>query len=392
MLFFSLPGIMVSPKREAEETLESSGNKKSREGTPLERTDPAFDIGGSDAAFDEDAMSVHGQGEIEEEFGKRGSEIDGLALPKNTPPSTDLQRGESGLALPKKGERKKYKTSGKSGQSGNGSSSQQKGKSSSNAGPQGTKNSQSDPNKMSDVLFSAGVDIREEEALLNSSVNASKSHQHATDVKIPPHPPFLHPDQVNQFMRRVCKEQSFSQNFAKNPEILRMMSSACESYMRDIITNSLVISRHRRKAVKLNSGRRSDTSVALKSIAMSQKKEEERRVKKRVALGLEKEDLENKMDSEETLHRASNITAGLRAGSKKQYGWLTSSTSKPTSIGGLTSGKVASAVAARGDSGLRFREAREEPGIVMRDLLYALENRRNGVHNIVSKGYARIRD
>ncbi|AQZ10274.1 TAF4 (YMR005W) [Zygosaccharomyces parabailii] len=383
---------MVSPKREAEETLESSINKRSKEGTPLEKTDPAFDIAGSDTPFDEE-ISTQGQEEIEGEFSKRAdNEVEGLALPKNTPPSTDLQKSDSGLALPKKGERKKYKTSGKSGHGGNASSSQQKGKGSSHTGPQGGKNSQSDPNKMSDVLFSAGVDIREEEALLNSSVNASKSHQHAVDVKVPPHPPFLHPDQVNQFMRRVCKEQSFSQNFAKNPEILRMMSSACESYMRDIITNSLVISRHRRKAVKLNSGRRSEISVALRSIAISQKKEEERRVKKRVALGLEKEDLDNKMDSEETLHRASNVTAGLRAGSKKQYGWLTSSTSKPTSLGGLTSGKVASAVAARGDSGLRFREAREEPGIVMRDLLYALENRRNGVHNIVSKGYARIRD
>ncbi|CAR27032.1 hypothetical protein ZYGR_0I03040 [Zygosaccharomyces rouxii] len=387
---------MVSPKREAEETLENATSiKKSRAGTPFGRTDPAFDIGNSEPGFDE-ASGAQGGEDVSTPFGQQqlGTEFEVLSLPKNAPPSTDLQRSDSGLSLPKKGEKKRGKPPGKTNQSGSVSAQQKSNASSSStgAGPQSSKNSQSDPNKMSDVLFSAGVDIREEEALLNSSVNASKSHLQSTDVKIPSHPPFLHPDQVNQFMRKVCKEQNFSQNFAKNPEILRMMSSACESYMRDVITNSLIISRHRRKAVKINSGRRSETSVALKSIAMNQKKEEERRVKKRVALGLEKEDLENKMDSEETLHRASNVTAGLRAGSKKQYGWLTSSTSKPTSLGGLTSGKVASAVAARGDTGLRFREAREEPGIVMRDLLYALENRRNGVHNVISKGYARIRD
>lgn len=377
---------MVSPKREAEETLENASNpKRSRTETPVGKTDPAFDIGNSEPGYNE-AIGADAGGDMATPFVQQqdsGAEFDSMTLPKNAPPSTDLQRSDSGLSLPKKGEKKRGKPPGKTSQGG--------GASSAGAGPQGSK-TQSDPNKMSDVLFSAGVDIREEEALLNSSVNASKSHLQPTDVKILPHPPFLHPDQVNQFMKKVCKEQNFSQNFAKNPEILRMMSSACESYMRDVITNSLIISRHRRKAVKINSGRRSETSIALKSIAVNQKKEEERRVKKRIALGLEKEDLENKMDSEETLHRASNVTAGLRAGSKKQYGWLTSSTSKPTSLGGLSSGKVASAVAARGDTGLRFREAREEPGIVMRDLLYALENRRNGVHNVISKGYARIRD
>lgn len=87
-------------------------------------------------------------------------------------------------------------------------------------------------------------------------------------------------------------------------------------------------------------------------------------------MGLEKEDYENKIDSEETLHRASNVTAGLRAGSKKQYGWLTSSVNKPTSLGAKSSGKVASDITARGESGLKFREAREEPGIVMR--IYSL--------------------
>lgn len=299
-----------------------------------------------------------------------------LGLPKEGS-DTSTTDGIS-LALPKGTEKKKHKNNTKS------------------AGPSGKSKGESqqkphtDPNKMHDVLISAGVDLKEEEALLNSSVAATKAQ--AANVVIPKHPPFLHPEQVSKFMANVAKSQHFNGNFSKNSEILDMMSSACENYMRDILTNTIVVSRHRRRGVKVNSGRRSQVAVALRSFALNQKKEEERRMKKRIALGLEKEDYENKLDSEETLHRASNVTATLRAGSKKQYGWLTSSVNKPASIGVRSQGKVATEIAARGDTGLKFREAREEPGIVMRDLLFALEHRRVGVHNVISKGYARIRD
>lgn len=288
---------------------------------------------------------------------------------------------------------------------------------SSNSGTNNNKSvgnkTQTDPNKMQDVLLSAGVDIREEEALLTGSVTATRNQAKNNSntggggsssgngsnnsMTVPPHLPFLHPDQLSKFMKRVSKEHHFDHNYLKNltknnGEILNMVSTSCETYMRDIITNALIISRHRRRGVQLNTGRRSEVAIALKSIAQSQKKEEERRLKKRIALGLEKEDLENKVDSEETLHRASNVTAGLRAGTKKQYGWLTASVAKPTTSTIKSVGKIANEIAARGESGLRFREAREEPGIVMRDLLFALENRRNGVHNVITKGYARIRD
>ncbi|KAL3230249.1 Transcription initiation factor TFIID subunit 4 [Nakaseomyces bracarensis] len=300
-----------------------------------------------------------------------------LALPKveSNTSNTDVVA----LALPKGSDKKKNKANAK-----NGTGASGKGKNDAQQKPQ------SDPNKMQDVLISAGVDLKEEEALLSSSVTATKAQ--SASVVIPQHPPFLHPDQVSKFMSNVAKAQHFNDNFSKNPEILDMISSACENYMRDIITNTMVVSRHRRRGVKVNSGRRSQVAVALRSLAINQKKEEERRMKKRIALGLEKEDYENKMDSEETLHRASNVTATLRAGSKKQYGWLTSSVNKPASIGVRSQGKVATEIAARGDTGLKFREAREEPGIVMRDLLFALEHRRIGVHNVISKGYARIRD
>ncbi|QLL35063.1 hypothetical protein HG536_0H04390 [Torulaspora globosa] len=380
--------IMYSPvKREGAGGGESA-KKRSKSNTSFDDTEAAFDLAPQQKVISEE-MPHSGTGGFSADVPTALDNFatDNATMPKTTQPSMDIKRNSSttGLALPKKDEKKKVKVQGKQSLS---SSMQQK----ETVGGKSAQATQSDPNKMQDVLFSAGVDIREEEALLSSSVNASKSQTQVVNVQIPKHPPFLHPEQLSAFMRKVCKTQSFPQNFSKNPEVLRMVSTACEMYIKDIVANSLVISRHRRKAVKVNSGRRNEVAMVLRSIAIAEKKDEERRIKKRIALGLEKEDLENKMDSEETLHRASNVTAGLRAGSKKQYGWLTSSTSKPTTLGTKSHGMVAAAVAARGDSGLRFREAREEPGIVMRDLLYALENRRNGVHNVISKGYARIRD
>ncbi|KOG97351.1 Taf4p [Saccharomyces eubayanus] len=386
-----------SPKRPSDGTEEPASNRpKYNHSVP--ETKPAFNLSpGKTSNLPNSSPSPTRTKPSTDSSAPRNNvmgRMEDSSLPKNTPPTTNLKMESNtdtkktssspvGLALPKKDDKKKNKATGKA------DSKDSTGKSALSG-----QNAQqhSDPNKMQDVLFSAGVDIREEEALLNSSISASKSQVQINNVRVPKHLPFLHPEQVSTYMRKVGKEQNFNLTFTKNPEILNMMSSACENYMKDILTNAIVISRHRRKAVKINSGRRSEVSMALRAVALIQKKEEERRVKKRIALGLEKEDYENKIDSEETLHRASNVTAGLRAGSKKQYGWLTSSVNKPTSLGAKSSGKVASDIAARGESGLKVREAREEPGIVMRDLLFALENRKNGVQTIISKGYAKIRD
>lgn len=255
---------------------------------------------------------------------------------------------------------------------------------------------QTDPDKLSDALFSAGVDIREEEALLNSSMNITKSSAQAgaqaINNQIPPQPPLLHPTHIASFMKKVGSEQNFNQDFSKAHDVLSLMSTACEFFMTDIITNSLVISRHRRRSIKLNSGRRSEVSRALRDLAIQQKEQEERRVKRRISMGLEKETAEAKMETDETLHRASNATANMMiAGGKKKYSWLNAG-AKANNNSVKVLGKVSSDVAARGEIGIRYREAREEPGIVMRDLLNALENRRVGVNKVIPKGYARIRD
>lgn len=293
---------------------------------------------------------------------------------------------------------------------------------------------QTDPNKMQDVLLSAGVDIKQEEAILNSTVynkqqqslyqmnnnnngynynsNNNLINNNMNNIIIPPHPPFLHPDQVLDFMKKVTKEQFFQINNSLNnitnnnnsntnttsrkelDDVIQLISSSCEHYIRDIITQTIIISRHRRSGVNWNNGQRSEIQTNLRLIALQMKKDEDKRLKKRITLGLEKENLDSNIDSQETLHRASNVTATLRAGTKKQYGWLkAASINKPINNTNKSLGKIANEIVARGEIGLKFKDAREEPGIVMRDLLFALENRHfQGVQTILSKGYSRIRD
>ena len=164
-----------------------------------------------------------------------------------------------------------------------------------------TKPQQSDPDKLSDALLSAGVDIREEEALLSSTVARTKATGISANNQVPSHPPFLHPKNISDFMKRIASEQNFHQDFNKNTDILGLMSTACELYMRDVITNSLILSIHRRKGVKLNTGRRSEVSRSLRDLALRQKTQEERRVQRRIALGLEKQTTDARLDTEEKM-------------------------------------------------------------------------------------------
>ncbi|AMD20136.1 HCL015Cp [Eremothecium sinecaudum] len=313
--------------------------------------------------------------------------IDGLALPQTSLPSTTLVLPKSKVSHANDNKKSPHKVQKPVLNNKAGTTSMKK-----HTQGAGAPKQQSDPEKLSDALLSAGVDIKEEEALLNSTVVSMKPNSRVSNSQIPPHPPLLHPSHVAIMMKKVAAEQNFNQDFSKSHDLLSLMSTACELYMRDIITNSIIISRHRRKAVKLNSGRRSEITMVLRDLALKQREQEESRVKRRIALGLEKQTLDPKLDSGETLHRASNATANMMiAGGKKKYSWLTSGSKvNPSDL--KNAGKVSSAVAARGDLGIKYREAREEPGIVMRDLLRALENRRVSVSNTIAKGYARIRD
>ncbi|SCU91196.1 LAFA_0F02388g1_1 [Lachancea sp. 'fantastica'] len=399
-----------SPKRQGSPGPENSGLKKAKRednDTLLEDEGPAFEIGSGTASESLEPGSTDFGSDMPTPF---DSMVDratsGVVLPESKTPTTNLVNSTSVAAQDKKKGKpkgmqqttKKMQQSvqaGGSNVSGNsGGTTSGPGNSTANANQPSSK-MQTDPDKLSDALFSAGVDIREEEALLNSSMNITKNSAQHSDMALnntlPPQVPLLHPSQVADYMKKVGTEQNFNQDFSKAHDVLSLMSSACEAFMRDIITNSLVLSRHRRRSIKLNSNRRSDVSRALRDIAIQQKEQEEKRVKRRISMGLEKETAEAKVETEETLHRASNATANMMTGGKKKYSWLNAGP-KTNNNSVKVLGKVSSDVAARGEIGIRYREAREEPGIVMRDLLNALENRRVGVNTVIPKGYARIRD
>ncbi|CEP63403.1 Taf4p LALA0_S08e01640g [Lachancea lanzarotensis] len=402
-----------SPKRPGSQGPENSSLKKAKRednnDTLLEDEEPAFEIGSGTASESLEPGTTDFGSDMPTPF---DSMVDrptssGVVLPESKTPTTNLVNSTNATTQDKKKIKpkgmqqttKKMQQSvqaGGSNPSGNGSGTTNgSGNAAANPNQAASSKMQTDPDKLSDALFSAGVDIREEEALLNSSMNITKNSAQYSDTALnntlPPQVPLLHPSQVADFMKKVGTEQNFNQDFSKAHDVLSLMSSACEAFMRDIITNSLVLSRHRRRSIRLNSNRRSDVSRALRDIAIQQKEQEEKRVKRRISMGLEKETAEAKVETEETLHRASNATANMMTGGKKKYSWLNAGP-KANNNSVKVLGKVSSDVAARGEIGIRYREAREEPGIVMRDLLNALENRRVGVNTVIPKGYARIRD
>ncbi|SCU81733.1 LAMI_0B07448g1_1 [Lachancea mirantina] len=371
-----------SPKRGSSNVRDENSAKKPKtepSDTVSNGEGPAFELGAGSRHASLDPGSSDFSTNLPTPFDNLDEEEGQDAnLPESSAPATNLvdmpKKSDQGLALPQKTNKKLGSVQNQG--SGTGQSSSKI----------------TDPDKLSDALLSAGVDIREEEALLSSTVSMGKPGATAANTQIPSHPPVLHPAHVAGYMKKVAGEQNFYQDFSKSTDVVGMVSAACETFMRDIITNSLVVSRHRRRSVKLNVGRKSEVSRLLRDLAVKQKEQEERRVKRRIAMGLEKEAAEDKLETEETLHRASNATANMMiAGGKKKYSWLNAG-SKNTNNAVKVVGKVSSDVAARGEIGIRYREAREEPGIVMRDLMSALENRRMGVSSVISKGYARIRD
>ncbi|OWB82913.1 hypothetical protein B5S33_g1542 [[Candida] boidinii] len=236
--------------------------------------------------------------------------------------------------------------------------------------------------QLTDAVAAAGVNIEAEEKALVSGLSASKRQIEPNN--------FLKTHQLAWFVKKSMDDMGLDMEI--DNDVLSTMSSACETYMASIITDSLVLSRHRRKPVvtktkpATSAATRSDVSRALRDIATRQKEKEEKRLKRRILLGLDTEEKE-KTDATTDEHRATNATAAMMmSGSKqKKYSWMLSGSAP----GG---GGRANSIQARGDTGIRYREARQEPGIVPRDLLAAIENRRVGVTNTLVKGYSKLRD
>lgn len=264
-----------------------------------------------------------------------------------------------------------------------------------------------DPEKLSDTLISAGVDLKAEEAFLkstmnessggNANMNSSTNQQSSTQRQKQPivmSTPFLDPRQLAHFMNKIVSLNGIRQNFDNESQILELLTNATQEWMANIITNSIVVSRHRRRTAATNRSKRSEISKALREIAIEEKKLEDKRIQKRKILGIDNDDNE-KHGSDETLHKATNATVAMMTGGNKskKYSWMT---------GGAGAGGLGGASGSSGNSknsksigmegGVRFREAREEPGIAVRDLLTALEKKRMGVENVIAKGYANLKD
>lgn len=256
-----------------------------------------------------------------------------------------------------------------------------------------TKSTQSDnPEVLTDAVAASGVNIRaEEEAMLHGLSISKKQIEHNT---------FLKPHQLSWFAQKTLEEQGIKSVTIDN-EVGNLISASCEDYMTSIITDLIVMMRHRRhlsdkstkdmiskgsnkskiSKVLANSGAnsKSELSRALRDLASKHKEREEKRIRRRTMLGLVEEKPEEVLAQD---HKQTNITASMMmSGSKKQkYSWMQAGSTQSASIN------------SRGDNGIRYREAREEPQVVMRDLIAALENRRIGVSNALLKAYARLKD
>ncbi|KAK8440291.1 transcription initiation factor TFIID subunit 4 [Candidozyma auris] len=286
-----------------------------------------------------------------------------------------------------------------------------------------TQPTKEDPDQYKDAIHAAGVDISREEELLSTNYNrvplsiqqqqfANRQRQLYGSLNA-----FLQPYHVGLFMNRTARENGVFQNFMADPEMLEFMSAACKEWLSNIITKTITLSRHRRRGIptlvqsrgsnktKSPSSQRSDVSKELRNIALRHKEQEEQRVAKRLALGVENRDevapeSSNKAGAEETLHRAANATAAMMTGgssTRKKYSWM-----KSGGGGGGDDGKTGASkdggpkqsplISSRGDNGLRFREIRTGNMVTTKDLLGVLEDERMGTSKAVIKGYAKLKD
>ncbi|RLV94543.1 Transcription initiation factor TFIID subunit 4 [Spathaspora sp. JA1] len=288
-----------------------------------------------------------------------------------------------------------------------------------------------DPSKLNDAIAAAGVDIQQEEELLfqqqlNRNTDVSKDLKQI--IKTSQAPAFLNNYHLAAFLNKVAKENGIHQNFLQDGDMLELVSGACENWLSRIATKTIMLSRHRRRGIPANTtatgGKRShhhhhggsntiprsDASRELRNLAIKQKELEEKRVSKRILLGLErsandpngdadgKAGGESKAGAEETLHRATNETVNFMTGRvKKKYSWMNSGAEAGGSDLGKSGtdkdgGKISPIISIRGDNGLRFREIRSGNSIVMKDILGALEDERRGVDKAIIKGYAKLKD
>ncbi|ODQ70694.1 hypothetical protein LIPSTDRAFT_44513, partial [Lipomyces starkeyi NRRL Y-11557] len=260
-----------------------------------------------------------------------------------------------------------------------------------------------DPNDFSDALLSAGVDLREEEQLLSSSIPI-RAQSFKTPGAITPSGslgpiPSLNDgallstfDMTADATLHAHRRMPFLDMHVKDNDVLVLISLACQEWLSNILTSAVVTSRYRRESGNSTSNA-SDVAKSLRQIAI-QDKEREDKYKISKSAGKAHDGEKGAHATEEVMHRAANATAAMMvSGGRKKYSWMTSggSGSSSPSVGG-SAGGGSKKDSSTGSHGIRIREAKEEQGVVMRDLLTVLENERVGVQKALTKGWTRLRD
>lgn len=241
-----------------------------------------------------------------------------------------------------------------------------------------------DPDQLTDVLLSAGVDLQEETSHLTNSLNNDGaganggSAQPVVDVNNL----FLDFTNLARLVERQAKEQGLRALIdVESPDLAGLLAAACEEWIAEILTSTALYSRHRRLS---QNEQTSAVGRALRHIVNQDKEAEQRHQQQKIAMGIGSAGDSKSKESEETMHRAANDTALMMTAGKKRYSWLSSGSAGAT--------HAAPAPRARESETTRFKEVKEEQAVVLRDLLAALEEKHMGVRKVLIKGYSRARD
>lgn len=240
-----------------------------------------------------------------------------------------------------------------------------------------------DPDQLSDVISAVGLDLKQEEALLQGGVPQGGYGQQQYGYRQQGHA-LLDQKRVAYTVRQLSQEAGLRFNSDRAGETALLISHACEEWLNQILTQALVLSRHRRRS---RNSVHSSLSRALKNIAVKDKEREDKRTERKNLLGLDHSEPESAANPDDQQHRAANMTAAMMSSGKKKYSWMAGGVG--ASAGGM--GRMQQG-GGRGDSSIKTREAKEEPGVALRDLLGALEKERAGVEKAVVKGYAKLRN
>lgn len=262
-----------------------------------------------------------------------------------------------------------------------------------------------DPEQLGDVLNAAGVDLREEESLLSTGlVNEPGGLAGARLLHAPKDRDYesmlLSYDKLRSIMGRIAGNSGLKLGIddgsslgGLNQDPLSLMSTSCEEWLSSILIEAAAYSRHRRLAMNAtNPSEQSSLSRALKQLVHKDKEAEKRHESMKVQLGLaDREGDGEDRGSEESMQRAANDTARMMTaavGRKKRFSWMSDSSTGGNSA---TSARM-SGSRRQGNDPAKFKETREENGIVMRDIIPALERKHMGVKKALIRGYAKLRN